>query len=751
MNQTLPPVYLYRDRVFILPGKTSDYGTEPVDRELVVTALVNLSELGYTFSPALLQRCLTLSKGHFKALYAAILPVLRERKGAHKRYRPMYPDFPRQVMEAPLAELWLNAILHYWFGLLPDYDKTKRPPLDLPPFETMTVLDYGTNHELGQLPRDLLASKSSLTPTEREALTWFFKTFGDNSAVFLPPEIPFKENLAYAANLVLTHTKLEPEVLRLYVKTATDVLRIAAGLSGADVSLAAAPKFRSFKRRERRLLLSLLEAIPNPLEDIDRYPEIWKRLAHGLHVGELKEQYPNAYTALSVVRQGLPVITTGRIVEEALRKGDLVAALDRLKIRPGELARRLDHLLRLSQPEKPLAQRLKNQKIDPRLEKLLQIRFPDEEVQHSKWHSEQNAQRVLDLFEAVAPQVSTPVLLQVLSHFKARGEEEPAELRSFFPKGNVAKIKTIENKLPELPAAVTETVVSICRHTLFDRFRALPELGRVYVDEKLKSYLVPLTGRANSKALRTLTRGTRIPFPADFGTTIRFFLWWKEGETADGEHTGRVDLDLSATLFDAAWNYKDVISYYNLRDARYKGAHSGDITSAPNGACEFIDLDIASVLKFGGRYVVMSVNGYTQQPFNKLPECFAGWMMREKPDSGEIFEASTVRDKVDLASDTTIALPVILDLEAREVIWTDLGLKRNLAHVNNVAGNKASLNAVGRAMTSLRRPDLYELFSLHAAARGQLVADPDRADTVFGTDYGTLTAFDQEKIRAEYL
>ena len=38
------------------------------------------------------------------------------------------------------------------------------------------------------------------------------------------------------------------------------------------------------------------------------------------------------------------------------------------------------------------------------------------------------------------------------------------------------------------------------------------------------------------------------------------------------------------------------------------------------------------------RYVVMSLTSYTQQPYCNLPECFAGWMAREKPESGEIYE-----------------------------------------------------------------------------------------------------------------
>ena len=52
-------------------------------------------------------------------------------------------------------------------------------------------------------------------------------------------------------------------------------------------------------------------------------------------------------------------------------------------------------------------------------------------------------------------------------------------------------------------------------------------------------------------------------------------------------------------------------------------------------------------------------------------------MVRQYPGSGEIFEPSTVQDKVDITADTQISIPVILDLKERKLIWTDLSLTRD--------------------------------------------------------------------------
>jgi hypothetical protein len=258
---------------------------------------------------------------------------------------------------------------------------------------------------------------------------------------------------------------------------------------------------------------------------------------------------------------------------------------------------------------------------------------------------------------------------------------------------------------------------------------------------------VPFSQRLASKALRTLVRGSRLPLPA--GGTLRFFLWWKEGQVR-GKPTGRVDIDLSAVMYDERFQYREHISWTNLRSAKYRGAHSGDITSAPDGACEFIDLELDSVLAYGCRYIVASAFAFTAQPFCDLPECFVGWMMRSEPGSGEIFEPSTVVDRVDLAADQRVVVPAIFDLAARQVIWTDVAHRKQPQVTAAVESSRSSLGQLVEAMVALHRTSLFRLFSLHAAARGTQVQRAAEADTVFSVNQGT-TPWDHEAIIARYL
>jgi len=217
-------------------------------------------------------------------------------------------------------------------------------------------------------------------------------------------------------------------------------------------------------------------------------------------------------------------------------------------------------------------------------------------------------------------------------------------------------------------------------------------------------------------------------------------VWWKNG-------TDRTDIDLSAALFDAKFGYVDVVAYYNLQSVG--GIHSGDIVDAPEGASEFIDIALEKVAERGARYVVMSLNSYSKQPFIQLPECFAGWMARTEAGSGEVYEPKTVQDKLDVTADTTISIPLVIDIKDRAVVWCDMALRSNPRWQNHVAGNLGGISATLRAFVDLPKPNLYDLLALHARARGTLADSPDGADTIFSVASGT--PFRLEEIASEFM
>lgn len=606
----------------------------------------------------------------------------------------MYPNFPEQVMEMSEARLYLNALIHYLTNTLPGYEKRERPPL-LDHTE-LRVIELGSREDFESIFPRLAGSGTSLSAEDKKDLAWFVAQYRDDIARLLPPEVPLKENIATLGAQLLRYTSLADSFLADKLKTATDVLRLAVALSDGDVSLAEPVKFTKFKRSERKWLLSRLEQTGDPTEDMLRWTERWKRLGERLHPGDYSTRFPRTYAAFEILRKDRPYLTFNGRMEKQLLQHDIAGILSVVAKRPGDLTRRLDHLLRLGG----------------------------------------DANAVMESFRGAAARVSTPVLLQALTHFKNR--ERGHELRTFFPKGDLAKVYATANKLPPLSPGTAEKVAQICEQTLITRFSELPRLGKCYLEPELVNYLVPFSQRSAGKTLRTLVRGSRLPMPAC--NVVRFFLWWKNGSS-------RTDIDLSAALYDANFKYVDVLSYYNLKN--FGGHHSGDIVDAPQGAAEFIDLDVERTRAANVRYVVMSLHSFTEQPYCDLPECFAGWMPRQHANSGEIFEPRTVQDKVDVAANTRICLPAILDLTERKVIWADIALRKHPSW-NNVRNNLSGVSVMTRALASLVKTDLHTLFTLHIKARGEPVPEEAGADCVFSVTSG-ITPFDLNRIASEFM
>jgi hypothetical protein len=730
-------IYLTKSRKIIVQGT----GKHPASSAAVATLNRNLISLGFVCSQELTGALAGLSVEALGDLYHQVVPILEKMTGAHRTFKPMYPNFPKQVMEASDLELYLNAMTHYWMAAVRDVAQgqprlyggrlmdgaastptpveTLSVPLQwLPEYEvanrealpeqevSLKVIRLGNRDDFWKVFTRLAGSNGSLSESDRAIVQWFVDNQRDGIPLFLPPTIPQKENLTFLVGSLLKHEV--PAYLIPYLKTATDVLRVAVVMSGGDVSLATPGKFRRFKRTERRFLLDALEAVPAVTEDMLRRPEVWKRLGHELRPGDYARRYPKTLRAFDVVRNNEAFETFNGKVEAGLLRKDVATVTDLLRSRPGDFARRFDHLLRTSGEQAEIA---------------------------------------LRGFMDVANRVSTPVLLQVHAHFKSR--DRVADHRAFFPKGSVAKVQVVNETLPPLPPlqleggeALDKFIARFVRDTLVLRFSSLPSLGRVYLDDALRTQTVPFAQRSASKTLRTISRGSRLALPAC--DTLRFFVWWKEPKEE------RTDIDLAAVFFSDDWKRMGDVAYYNLKE--WGSAHSGDITSAPDGAAEFIDLHTPTVQEKGVRYVQMVIYSFTQQAFKDLPECFAGWMSRQKVQSGEIFEARTVQDRIDIAGDTTVNIPLIIDLQERQVVWADIALKNGNA-INNSRNNEESLVLMGKAITGLVKPTLYDLFDMHAEARGTgRCAESTRSegDTVFSLHEG-ITPFDADRIMSEFM
>ncbi|GAB7180332.1 hypothetical protein ATKI12_0163 [Kitasatospora sp. Ki12] len=587
----------------------------------------------------------------------------------------------------------------------------------------------------------LLARRTPLSPQDREDLALLLDHAPADPADWLPAEIPVRESRATVLAALL---RRDPErtrpLLAGHLTTATDVLRLIWAWSGAEPDLlretARTLRLRNLPRPLRRELLAVLDAFPvgTLAEDLRRHRQPWLRAGELLHPYEHRDRFPYAAAAFAVLRQTdldlhglgpqlreapaplrvretpgghtrLTVETFAAAVEHALQQGDLPAAVGLLTRRPGELVRRLHHLLRVHETW-----------------------FPGEPLPAELTEALPGALR------AVAP---GPLLG---AYGRLRAPRGAGERRLYFPRGRVASAHSRFDWGTPVPAGLSAPVCALIEAELLRRAeRSAREAGRYEVavlDAGLADLVVPFAERASAKTLVAVPRGSVQRLPD--GQRLRLFVHWMQRPNQ------RVDLDLSVAFYDEQWRFTGLCDYTRLVLGARAAVHSGDFTTAPppHGATEFVDLDLPALAGTGARYAVVVVFSYNDIPFEDLTDAFAGFMTLDPADAADAakhrkgaFRPKDVRQRLDLAGDAKICVPMIVDLGQRSHTWTDLNpgsgtgfhsLDRHHARIGSLAQDVLAHFAAGSRAT------LWDLACAAAAAGSDEVLVRDRTGRGLG-------------------
>ncbi|MDC8757928.1 MXAN_6230/SCO0854 family RING domain-containing protein [Janthinobacterium fluminis] len=611
------------------------------------------------------------------------------------------------------------------------------PGLTLPK-ETvrLKLLDLGAS--LDDAAQELLLAlctrKQALSPVDRDALLVLLRAYGLRALPWLPDEIPVRENIALVFGTLLQDA--DPAAVMAaaarHMGTANDVLRLVAAYSGADPSLQGhtelrkravaeirhLPKYQNwftadsywsrqssidlpvrlfrFKvaklgRPLRRALLAFMENLrPDSLtEDMLRHRSYWVWLGEFLHPGEYRQRYPQVALAFDIVRTKAPDGTPAPVfrnyyaqLELAAARQDPRAMTALLRQRPGELARRFDHALRVADADGPAVDEL------------------------------------MAAFARAAPRFATPVLLTLRALLPTRAA--PAATRIFWPKGKVSKgVFRPDHRAPLSDEAIRRAVAAV-ETVLLERFAALPPFDDFLIDTALQDIVAPFNERSASRSAIQLPRGSTLAVAA--GKTARLFLHWCEPEKGGS----RTDLDLSVGFYDEQWQHQGTCSYYQHKflaaDGQAIATSAGDLQDAPfpEGATEFIDLDCELARREGVRYAVAVLNNYNGMAFEDLERAFAGVMFRDDVH-GEHFDPRSVELKFDLQGGNGIFMPMVFDLRENRLHWLDVYSQGEFAF-NNVATSNSAITTICPAMMgyfgSGVRTSMYDLALLHAAARG---------------------------------
>ena len=609
-----------------------------------------------------------------------VIEYLRYMLGDTGNFKPFYEGFPQQVMELSDCELFINQLLYYWSkgSFKPDAWKGERPKAFEHPH--YTVLRVGAMKELEEVFTTLCSANQPLTRQSRDTILWFVHNYPD-VATILPENIPFKETLCMLA----------AEGLPVRIATATDVLRLAVYMSGGDISLPPVPpstytincdgvprtfenracrpfRFRQFTRKERRLLLERLEQSTCDASEMALRAERWKRLGERLHVGDYATRFPRSAEALCAVRNyarsWYSLVDTAETLPELL---------DVLSQRPGELLRRIDCLLRYS----------------------------DEEEERTL---------IMQAIEQALPRVSSKMLYELYNHFLRR--MNGSHLRPVLYKGRRTPI--FLNPHEPMPECIVKPLLDKITQELCNRYSRLAPLGRVYIDERLKSVPVPMQMRGLNPALKTRIRGTRVPLDNPQAKVVRFYLHWIDPK-------GNEDLDLSAT-FVGDDNIETISWATGLKNEC--ALHSGDVVWQKGDCAEYIDVILDEARK-EFRYAVITANNFERRPMNSIDAAF-GYMEREHPEAGTLWMPETTANSFKFSSTALGVHMVILDLQAMEYIVIDMDSNTIPVAYLDVA---TMLNLI-TLYTATPALDMYTLLSWHTAQRGTQVATPQEADIV---------------------
>lgn len=635
-----------------------------------------------------------------------IVAYLQEMYGDSQKFTSLFGNFPNTVLSMPEYVMFLHTIVHYLSGgeyspSIECVDDSEQKFIHQRFDERVFKSDYQkiqmiTTDELCSICKSICNAQQSLNAYDKEVVEFFcknYKELTDNYTDCFPEKIPFKETLCIVA-YNLPEYKLQ---------TVTDVLRLAAYMSGIDISLPAIPKtinygwrtvepdmslynFKKFNRSERRLLLQKIEDIfissknkDSVLAEMKMRLNKWIRLGEILHPGEYKTKYPETYDAYEKLRNAAKFIKTFAAEVDLYRKnGDLKSLLKVLSIRPGEFARNLDWVIR------------KNvESIDD----------------------------ILQAFNNVLPGISMKLLYELINHFSERNEK--VENRRIFIKGHRSAVKIKNSVL--LDEKLIEKIVKDLIDALGKKFAEKDSLeGKIYaIDETLQNIALPTNMRSMNNADGLLPRGSKLPIKTTTGK-IRLYCRWLDP-------SGHYDLDLSTVLYKdspkeaarVSWNsaYQLTVPGSNNKPVR-ACMFSGDVRHRRGACAEYIDMDLDLLQANGFKYLVAYVNDFDGQGFLEK-DAYAGVMEINKVSDKQndvTWHPESITTGFKLSSSCTNIIMTVVDIVNRCMYVVDED--RNGIPVSSYDSGVYEL--VQRYVSENKRMTVFDVIALNTKSRGAI-------------------------------
>lgn len=222
------------------------------------------------------------------------------------------------------------------------------------------------------------------------------------------------------------------------------------------------------------------------------------------------------------------------------------------------------------------------------------------------------------------------------------------------------------------------------------------KIKSVYIDKDMYNYAVPLSTQASSLGFGVLSTGSRIKI--ENGNTLRLFTYWEKVNDID---LSLIGIDDKCNKYEFSWR-----TMYSKQSDEI--AFSGDQTSGFNGGSEYFDVNLKKFRERNPKikYLITCDNVFSGKTFSTC-FCKAGYMIRKKPNSGEVYEPKTVQTSFLIDSDSTFAYLFAIDLEKRELIWLNMSRNSN----ERIAG-ETSLKFIQKYFNLTEVMNVGKLFKL---------------------------------------
>ena len=712
MNNSINSIALrHLNGIYITKNVTNNVN-KTLSIEELATLIKKFEGYGYIFSKEL---AIAISKEERNTIIDKLKSVIKviEDFKSDKNYTVFYKNFPDEVINMNEIDLYINQILHYWIGYLPSNNENIiKEDVELSKLVKARELNLIDDEMIEKLFVDLLSSNVTLSEQYLDDVCVLTNNKSIKELEKYMECIQMKETLTTVSSYILK----KEGVLIGNFKTATDILRLIAKISADELNNKHI-HFAYFSRTELSQLMTKLENLQNPMPDIKRYSKPWHTFFK-LYAKKINfNKYPKVRNAVDMLFGDISYMTErGKINEKinrlpAMSEEELDNFVKEYIVFYGDYVREILSLL--------------NKAKDNQYEKLL-----------------------LGLENCVT-KVNTRILFQLydrIINLKAKDKTVPRLVNS---KGKWRRLKESISLSDEL----LNRVLQIVEDGIKTQLKEKENLGKVFIDEDYKNIMLTTSEKDSNVSLRPMTRGSRIKFNPK-AEVLRFFVAWKnlDEKTLKELNTAyskldektlkeltpmysRVDVDLSALTFNENLEFNDVVAYYNQKKSGF--AFSGDITNAPEGALEYIDVfDLERLKKKGNRYILMQIRSYNGYTFEEINSVYAGVMELTSIEAKEKknMYSTAITEGFQIVSSERTTNTILVDLKKFEYIWLDMNMDSYKLDTFQNALNYEEipyLNDMLRYFSRKQYITMYDLLKLNADVRGVLTKDKKEADVIF--------------------